>query len=122
MSKPLLAKDRRRWSKRKGITAGFMVVGALALAGLGYYIYRKLGPDAPPAPGTTKDWSGCFSPPDWVQPPPAFSCGDHVADSLQNESGYITARTWSNAAGSGQWLYSLLGSDNVHEEANLQVA
>lgn len=128
-SKELLAKDKRRWSKRKGITAGIAVVGGLALVGIGYLLYRKIIVDAPPKSGERKDWSGCFEPPDWVQPRPTFSCGQKVADSLQNESGHITARTWSPSGSTeggqylyGQWLYEMMGSDNVHEEGNLQVA
>ena len=132
MSKELLAKDKRRWSKRKGITVAAAVVGGFALVGLGYYLYRKVFYDAK-TPGRT-DWSGCFEPPDWVQPRPAFSCGQKVSDSNLNESGYITDRIWSGGVSvsrddvysssyyGAQWTYGITGSDSSHEEANLQVA
>ena len=126
MSQKLLAKDKRRWGKRKVVSVALAVGGGLALAGLGYYLYRKLWVDRPPAPGATKDWSGCFDPPDWVNPKPAFSCGQKVADSLQNEAGYVDARTWTPSGSTegggylyGTWTYSILGTGNVHEEANL---
>lgn len=129
MSKELLAKDKRRWSKRKGITVAAAVVGGVALVGLGYYLYRKLFYDVK-TPNRT-DWSGCFEPPDWVQPRPRFSCGTKVtypyADA-GNQTGYITSRTWSTSmstdAGeylSGMWVYETTAGWYT-EEANLQVA
>jgi len=129
MSKQLLAKDKRRWSKRKGITAAVAVGGGLALLGLGYYLYRKIIVDAPPKPGSTKDWSGCFEPPAWVNPRPLFKCSQRVTSEIHGTDGWIDGRTWtpsgSTEAGEymyGQWTYGILWDSNVYEEGDLTEA
>jgi hypothetical protein len=122
-SRKMYAKDRRKLSRRRWTSTALTVGGLGALALVGWYLYRKIVADKAPEAGQVKDWSGCLEPPDWVQPQPTFPCGSKVRDSLQEEDGYITGRSWTNAGyGYGQWIYSMAGSDNQHEEANLNTA
>ena len=129
--KKLYAKDKRKLARRRGASLGLLIGGGAALALVAWYLYRKIIVDATPAPGVKKDWSGCLTPPDWVQPRPKFSCGQRVTSrtlynvygegpegTIPGEDSVITQRTWS----SGQWVYDLLSSNDPFDESDLTEA
>lgn len=118
------AKDVRRQKHRRGTAVVIGVGGAVAAFFVGRWLYRKIFVDAPPKPGTTKDWSGCWAPPDWVSPKPAFECGTVVYNTSLQEGGKITDRTWSGSPdGGGIWVYGIYDSSTAaHEEGDLSVA
>lgn len=130
-TRKLYAKDRRKLKRRRWTSVAMTVGGGAALIFFGWYLYRKIVADATPAPGQQKDWSGCLTPPDWVQPRPAFSCGQRVtSEALYNYGepgsgvteagidGWVTDRNWSN----GMWTYGVFGSDMIFEERDLTEA
>lgn len=119
------AKDRRKLKRRRWTSTAMTVGGLAALGLMGWFLYRKIVADAAPAPGQRKDWSGCLTPPDWVQPRPAYSCGQRVTSQTYYGEGaeagvdsIVSSRTWTQ----GQWVYSLLFSDDVYEEGQLTEA
>lgn len=124
-TRKLYAKDRRKLKRRRWTSVAMTVGGGAALVFFGWYLYRKIVADAAPAAGQAKDWSGCLTPPDWVQPRPAFSCGQRVTSQTYYGEGaeagvdsVISGRSWTN----GQWTYNLLFSGDVYEESQLTEA
>jgi len=121
----MYAKDRRKLKRRRWTSTALTVGGGAVLVFFGWYLYRKIVADAAPAPGQVKDWSGCLTPPDWVQPRPAFSCGQRVTSQTYYGEGAeagvdstVSGRSWTQ----GQWTYNLLFSNDVYEESQLTEA